>query len=140
MRKVFLVILVFLSPFIFSNPVFAHPGRTASDGCHYCRTRCDYWGVPWYERHCHNGGTVQGVQESAPVYNPPTSTPIPLPTWTPAPTETPIPTDTPTPTITLTPIPTKIISVIKKATSKKISKPNNKTIKKKTFWQWLFNR
>ena len=31
----------------------AHPGRTASDGCHYCRTRCDYWGVPWNARHCH---------------------------------------------------------------------------------------
>lgn len=40
-----------------ANPttVSAHPGRTASDGCHYCRTRCDYWGVPWNERHCHGG-------------------------------------------------------------------------------------
>ena len=34
--------------------VFAHPGRTASDGCHYCRTNCDKWGVPWGERHCHS--------------------------------------------------------------------------------------
>lgn len=31
----------------------AHPGRTAADGCHYCRTNCDSWGVPWNERHCH---------------------------------------------------------------------------------------
>lgn len=31
----------------------AHPGRTASDGCHYCRTNCDYWGVPHNQRHCH---------------------------------------------------------------------------------------
>ena len=31
----------------------AHPGRTAADGCHYCRTNCDTWGVPWNERHCH---------------------------------------------------------------------------------------
>ncbi|MFH1235904.1 MAG: hypothetical protein V1685_03115 [Parcubacteria group bacterium] len=38
-----------------ANPVFAHPGNTAADGCHYCRTNCDYWGVPWNERHCHNG-------------------------------------------------------------------------------------
>jgi len=33
--------------------VNSHPGRTASDGCHYCRTNCSYWGVPWNERHCH---------------------------------------------------------------------------------------
>ena len=34
----------------------AHPGRTASDGCHYCRTNCASWGVPQDQRHCHNGG------------------------------------------------------------------------------------
>lgn len=32
----------------------AHPGRTASDGCHYCRTNCASWGVPAGQRHCHN--------------------------------------------------------------------------------------
>lgn len=37
------------------NPVLAHPGRTASDGCHYCRTNCDSWGVVWNARHCHGG-------------------------------------------------------------------------------------
>lgn len=37
------------------QPAFSHPGRTASDGCHYCRTNCDKWGVPQGERHCHNG-------------------------------------------------------------------------------------
>ena len=36
-----------------SAVVSAHPGRTASDGCHYCRTNCDQWGVPWNVRHCH---------------------------------------------------------------------------------------
>ena len=45
----FLAILLFLPAF-----VSAHPGRTASDGCHYCRTNCDKWGVPWNKRHCHN--------------------------------------------------------------------------------------
>ena len=35
----------------------AHPGRTASDGCHYCRTNCDSWGVPWDELHCHRGSS-----------------------------------------------------------------------------------
>ncbi len=34
--------------------VEAHPGMTASDGCHYCRTNCDYWGRPYGERHCHS--------------------------------------------------------------------------------------
>ena len=47
--------------------VYAHPGRTASDGCHYCRTNCDYWGVPWNTRHCHNGyvppQTEQTIEE-----------------------------------------------------------------------------
>lgn len=47
---IFLVILFALVPF-----ASAHPGNTASDGCHYCRTNCGYWGVPWYTRHCHNG-------------------------------------------------------------------------------------
>ncbi len=37
--------------------VNAHPGGTASDGCHYCRTNCDKWGVQWNVRHCH--GTSQ---------------------------------------------------------------------------------
>lgn len=32
----------------------AHPGRTAADGCHYCRTNCDKWGEAWNVRHCHN--------------------------------------------------------------------------------------
>jgi len=34
----------------------AHPGRTASDGCHYCRTNCDKWGEAYGVRHCHGGG------------------------------------------------------------------------------------
>jgi hypothetical protein len=51
MKRLILVlaILLFLPAF-----VSAHPGRTASDGCHYCRTNCDKWGVPWGKRHCHN--------------------------------------------------------------------------------------
>ncbi len=40
--------------FIIATPIFAHPGNTAGDGCHYCRTNCDSWGVGWDVRHCHN--------------------------------------------------------------------------------------
>ena len=32
---------------------WAHPGRTAADGCHYCRTNCDKWGEVAGARHCH---------------------------------------------------------------------------------------
>lgn len=39
---------------LFPTIVSAHPGNTAADGCHYCRTNCDYWDVPWNQRHCHN--------------------------------------------------------------------------------------
>jgi len=48
----------FLTVLILSQPVFAHPGNTASDGCHYCRTNCDKWGEAWGERHCHGGYTA----------------------------------------------------------------------------------
>jgi len=60
---------------LFITPVSAHPGRTAADGCHYCRTNCDRWGVPWGERHCHGGGSV--------IKQTPRSTPTPFPTTTP---------------------------------------------------------
>jgi len=44
-----------------SMSAYAHPGRTASDGCHYCRTNCAYWGVPLDQRHCHgNNNNEQG--------------------------------------------------------------------------------
>ncbi len=32
----------------------SHTGQTASDGCHYCRTNCDKWGVSHGQRHCHS--------------------------------------------------------------------------------------
>lgn len=54
-----LLLLVFLA-----RPVFSHPGNTASDGCHYCRTNCDYWGVPWYQRHCHGGDIAPIVPQT----------------------------------------------------------------------------
>jgi len=40
---------------LFPNLAKAHPGNTASDGCHYCRTNCEKWGEVYGERHCHNG-------------------------------------------------------------------------------------
>jgi hypothetical protein len=97
---------------VFLNPpeVSAHPGRTASDGCHYCRTRCDYWGEVWNQRHCHGGVSLP----PPPSYTQPIPTPTPIPYVppviivepTPTPTRKPTPTPTPKPTPTPSPIPT----------------------------------
>ena len=35
----------------------AHPGGTASDGCHYCRSNCEKWDLDQDQRHCHDGGS-----------------------------------------------------------------------------------
>ena len=58
----------------------AHSGRTASDGCHYCRTNCAKYGEVQDQRHCHN----------TPKPKPPTPKPDPKPE--PEPTPPPIPT------------------------------------------------
>ena len=53
----------------------AHPGRTAADGCHYCRTNCDSWGVPWNERHCHGTNNIDKHSDLLTVsHNPATHT------------------------------------------------------------------
>ena len=45
--------LVLLVVVLTASPALAHPGRTAADGCHFCRTNCDKWGEVAGERHCH---------------------------------------------------------------------------------------
>lgn len=57
-------VVSFILLFLFTNISMAHPGNTASDGCHYCRTNCDSWGEAWNQRHCHNS-------KPAPTYTPP---------------------------------------------------------------------
>src|SRR5215213_3080759 len=54
----------------------AHPGNTASDGCHYCRTNCDRWGVPWNQRHCHNSGNPPPAVPTPAAPPPPPTDPI----------------------------------------------------------------
>ena len=52
----FLVSLVLASALLrIADVAEAHPGGTASDGCHYCRTNCSRWNVPANRRHCHGG-------------------------------------------------------------------------------------
>ena len=110
-------------------PVFAHPGRTASDGCHYCRTNCSKWGEVAGARHCHSGYTAP-VQE----YLEPTNTPRPLPTWTqkptkkptripPTPTKIQTPTRSPSPTLTKKPTVNKSQTTVEKPTKKPSNSP-----------------
>jgi len=42
--------------------VFAHPGRTDTNGCHTCRTNCESWGLKYGEYHCHNGNIKEIVK------------------------------------------------------------------------------
>ena len=49
----------------------AHPGRTAADGCHYCRSNCAKWNVKADARHCH-GGSGGSAAPSAQVATCPT--------------------------------------------------------------------
>lgn len=97
MKKIVVIAFALISLITLSvRFAYAHPGRTASDGCHYCRTNCDSWGVPWNARHCHGGvpATINTIETE------PTSTPVPT---TPPPTST--PTSTPILTATSTPMP-----------------------------------
>ncbi len=51
MKNTLFVLATLLSITSFTS--YSHPGNTASDGCHYCRTNCATWGVPQGQRHCH---------------------------------------------------------------------------------------
>jgi micrococcal nuclease len=99
MKKLIVILFVLFSFFVFASRIDAHPGRTAADGCHYCRTNCASWGVPSNERHCHGGGSAlietapiesaavvaQPIQQQ-PVIQKPTYAPPKLPTRIPTPT------------------------------------------------------
>jgi hypothetical protein len=63
MKKIICITFLLL---IFPALVVAHPGRTAADGCHYCRTNCDSWGEEWGERHCH----TNRIEELLPIMTP----------------------------------------------------------------------
>lgn len=59
-----LILVVFISLFGIKD-VYAHPGRTDSKGCHYCRTNCAKWGLRNGEYHCHNSGNESSTSSSA---------------------------------------------------------------------------
>lgn len=75
-RPYFPLAAIFLAVFLFCGYAQAHPGRTAADGCHYCRTNCDSWGVAWNQRHCHGGSSASSP---APAASDTTPTPVSAP-------------------------------------------------------------
>ena len=77
MRSLLTAILSLIFILSTAGTVFAHPGRTASDGCHYCRTNCDSWGVPWNQRHCHGGSSTSDTGDAT---SPPSPTQPPIQT------------------------------------------------------------
>lgn len=94
----FLLLLFSSLIILFPQTSLAHPGNTASDGCHYCRTNCASWGEIQGARHCHGGYSPPANTHTAPTFTPkPTATPTSRPTSTPkrVPTNTPIPTQIP---------------------------------------------
>ncbi len=56
--------LALLAMALTASPAFAHPGRTAADGCHYCRTNCAQWGEVAGERHCHEERQPSHVRQN----------------------------------------------------------------------------
>ena len=56
--------LVLLAVALTAGPALAHPGRTAADGCHFCRTNCDKWGEVAGERHCHEERQPSRVRQN----------------------------------------------------------------------------
>lgn len=74
-KKCLILLIIIGGLFILNNSAFSHPGNTASDGCHYCRTNCSSWGVAWNQRHCHGGGSYSPPSYDYPSYDYPSYTP-----------------------------------------------------------------
>ena len=45
-------------------PSWGHPGNTAADGCHFCRTNCAQWGEVAGTRHCHEERQPSRVRQN----------------------------------------------------------------------------
>lgn len=66
MKNKILILLAFVSAFLLlPGNILAHPGRTDSNGCHYCRTNCAKWGLANNEYHCHNGSGTSSKKKTS---------------------------------------------------------------------------
>ena len=151
--KLLVVFLLIISIYCaVPREIYAHPGNTAADGCHYCRTNCDKWGVPWNERHCHGGGSAPAPQaavaeQTAPVVATPILVPTVKPTATPRPsiqpTVKPSPSVAPSPSVTPSQSTTPSPSIEASSSAAVMGLSEIKTEPKKEvargFWSWLFS-
>ncbi len=62
-KKMFYLLITAI--FCSTTTVYAHPGRTDSNGCHTCRTNCERWGLSYGQYHCHNGGSSSRSNSSS---------------------------------------------------------------------------
>ena len=125
-RKIIILILIIFS--LITPLAYSHPGRTDSNGCHYCRTNCEEsWGIPYGFYHRHN--PVRACFEETITTSPPTTTPAP--TTTAPPTTTP-PTTTPTPTTTMPPTTTLPPN---KTVASETTPPQNTTVPEPTLYE-----
>lgn len=53
MKVLILTVITIAALFIGFTAALGHSGGTDSEGCHVCRTSCDFWGLETGERHCH---------------------------------------------------------------------------------------
>lgn len=64
MKRIKKLIIILFLLLICPNNVFAHPGRTDSNGCHTCRSNCEAWGLHTGEYHCHNQNSYSNSNNS----------------------------------------------------------------------------
>lgn len=82
MKRILIFIFTLFLIIASSSLVQAHPGRTDDNGCHYCWTNCEYYGLSYGEYHCHDGnssgsssGTSSGTYNSPNISEETTETP-----------------------------------------------------------------
>lgn len=61
MKRLAIVMTLIL---VLALDITAHPGRTDANGCHYCRTNCEQYGLQQDEYHCHNKTSTSVMIES----------------------------------------------------------------------------
>ncbi|RKQ16921.1 YHYH domain-containing protein [Ureibacillus endophyticus] len=65
MKKSRILLSTALIMVLSASSVYAHPGRTDSNGGHTCRTNCtERWGLEYGEYHYHNGGSSSSNSSS----------------------------------------------------------------------------
>ncbi|WP_128102327.1 copper amine oxidase N-terminal domain-containing protein [Paenibacillus sp. DCT19] len=64
-KKVLVTSVLSLFLLTSATSVFAHPGRTDSNGGHTCWTNCSKWGLEYGQYHYHNGGSSSSSSSSS---------------------------------------------------------------------------